>query len=81
MDVQMPQMNGFEATRLIRERNPNVNVALVSMHGEEQYTRMAEEVGAKAFIPKKDLSAEILRQLILKKSSGESSGDSSVSST
>ncbi len=81
MDVQMPEMNGFEATRLIHERNPNVNVALVSMHGEEQYTRMAEEVGAMAFIPKKDLSAETLRQLILKKYSGESSGDSSVSST
>ena len=65
MDVQMPTMNGFEATRIILERHPDAKVALISMTGDAQYPGMAAEVGALGFIAKRDLTAETLRQLLI----------------
>ena len=65
MDVLMPYMDGFEATRLILERNPEARVVLVSRTGRQQeYSRMSKDVGALAFIAKQDLDASILRQVL-----------------
>jgi CheY-like chemotaxis protein len=31
MDVRMPEMNGFEATRIIRERWPNSGITIIAV--------------------------------------------------
>lgn len=64
MDVQMPGMNGFEATQLIHDSYPDTKVALISMDSDEEYDRMAHEIGAEGFIAKKDLSADSIRKTI-----------------
>ena len=64
MDIQMPNMNGFEATRRIRESYPGTKVALISMEADDEYNHMAQEIGAEGFIAKKDLSADSIRQAI-----------------
>ena len=65
MDVQMPYVDGFEATRLILERNPEARVVLVSRTGRQQeYVCMSQQVGALTFIAKQDLDASILRQAL-----------------
>jgi CheY-like chemotaxis protein len=64
MDIQMPQMNGFEATRRIQEKYPGTKIAIISMDNDHEYERMAEEVGASGFIAKKDLTAARVRNAL-----------------
>ena len=41
MDLGMPELNGVDATRLIRERHPGTQVLILSMHSSEEYVRPA----------------------------------------
>lgn len=58
MDVQMPVMNGFEATRLIVSQQPAPKVVLTSMNDDKEYPKAAAEVGATGFLGKRHLSAQ-----------------------
>ena len=64
MDVEMDGINGLEATHLIRNRFPAVQVVLMSIYDEKEYSRLAITVGARAFIPKKDFTAPMLQQIM-----------------
>lgn len=52
MDVQMPRMDGLEATRLIKEHAPGIRVILLTMYRE--YRAAALRAGADAFLVKGD---------------------------
>lgn len=64
MDVQMPVMNGFEATGAILGVDPQAVIVLTSMKQDAEYERLADEAGAAAFYPKRHLNIEVLRNLI-----------------
>ena len=65
MDVQMPSMDGLEATRLILQDHPTTRVVLVSRtHRQQEYSRAAQEVGATAFVTKGDLTLSVIRQAL-----------------
>lgn len=72
MDVEMGEINGLEATHLIRSRYPGVQVVLTSIYDEVEYRRLAIMVGARAFIPKKDFSGPVLERIL-----GHESSDAS----
>ena len=55
MDLDMPEHDGFEATREIKLRAPGTIVVLLSMHGDEAYRRMAWRHAADEFIEKSSL--------------------------
>ena len=65
MDVLMPDITGFEATRLMLERHLGAKVILISRsRRREEYSRLTEEAGALAFVPKSDLSVNTLREIL-----------------
>ena len=52
MDVNLPGMNGLEATRAIVAERPDTVVLVLSTYEESDYDVRAVEAGAAAFIPK-----------------------------
>lgn len=61
MDVQMPRMDGLEATRRIKERIPGIRVILLTMYRE--YRAAALRSGADAFLVKGDGIGPLLAAL------------------
>jgi len=58
MDAKMPAMDGLTATRLIKERWPEVRVVVLTMYGARRAD--AEAAGADAFLVKGCLIDELL---------------------
>jgi len=52
MDVRMPEMDGLEATRIIKHERPEVGVLMVTMHDNHDYMREATKAGAAGYVLK-----------------------------
>lgn len=61
MDVQMPVMDGLEATRLIKNRSPGVKV--IVMTSDDTYQAGALAAGADAFLTKGCSLRELLEAI------------------
>ena len=75
MDVQMGDMSGVEATRRILSRHPQANVVLTSMGSDSEYPTLAREIGARGFVPKRNLNVSMLRSLV---GGGPSGGNDAI---
>jgi DNA-binding NarL/FixJ family response regulator len=60
MDVSMPDMNGFEATRRVHEFDPSVKVLILTMHDEEELVARCLEAGAAGYIIKDAPASQLL---------------------
>src|SRR5262245_8456538 len=54
LDLAMPELNGIEATRQIKNDLPQVKVLIFTMHDCEDMILSACEAGAQAFVLKSD---------------------------
>jgi len=52
MDITMPNMDGLTAISKIKEFNENVNIIVVTSHGQEEIIMRALQAGAKGYILK-----------------------------
>lgn len=52
MDIQMPVMDGLEATDKALEKDPSLKILVISMFGEEEYVYSMVEKGVSGFILK-----------------------------
>ncbi len=52
MDITMPEMNGLDALKAIRQADPNAKVIMISALGQETMVRDAVMAGAKGFVVK-----------------------------
>ncbi|MBS1446441.1 MAG: response regulator transcription factor [Odoribacter sp.] len=52
MDIEMPEMNGIEATREALRLHPDLKIIVLSMYGDEQYYYKMIDAGAKGFMLK-----------------------------
>lgn len=66
MDLEMPVLDGYEATRLIRTLCPACRIVALTVHGYEEAHRKAHQSGADAFIIKGE-PVETIVQTILQK--------------
>jgi DNA-binding NarL/FixJ family response regulator len=52
MDISMPHLDGFEATRQIRLHAPEVRVVIMTADSSPEYLNKAVELGAAGFVVK-----------------------------
>ena len=63
MDINMGELDGIEATRLITSDNPAIKVILVSTYGLDDLPSGARTSGAIAYVNKDELSPRVIRHL------------------
>jgi len=56
VDIGMPDLDGVEVTRQIRDAVPNTKVLVLTMHDSDQMVRRALDAGARGYILKSDLT-------------------------
>jgi len=60
MDIQMPEMNGLQATTAILKENPSIKVIVLSMLKNEDLVIQALQSGVKGYLLKENASSEII---------------------
>jgi len=60
MDIGMPEVNGIEATRRIKETSPEVNILVLTMHRSDEYFFAMLEAGASGYILKGAETGELI---------------------
>ncbi|MFV1859609.1 MAG: response regulator [Anaerolineales bacterium] len=63
MDIGMPELNGIEATRQIKESAANVAILILTMHRSDEYFFRALEAGASGYVLKGAESAELIQAI------------------
>jgi DNA-binding NarL/FixJ family response regulator len=72
MDLAMPKIDGLEATRLIKDRQPFILVIVFSAHDEPIYHKAASACGADRFIPKSECIVQLESPGMLQRSESPS---------
>jgi len=60
MDIQMPRLNGIEATRRIKRALPHVQIVIWTVFGDDQHVFEAIKAGAIGYLLKDSPTAEII---------------------
>ncbi len=63
MDIKMPDMHGIEATRRILETSPHIGILMLTMVEDDDSVFAAMRAGARGYLLKGALKAEILRAI------------------
>ncbi len=70
MDINMPEMDGIEATKRGIRINPAIDVIALSMYGEEEYYYKMVDAGAKGFILKDSDISEVKEAIMTVRKGG-----------
>ncbi len=60
MDIGLPDLSGIDATKLIKQANPEVAVVALTIHEDEEYFFKMLEAGAGGYVPKRAAPEELL---------------------
>ena len=60
MDINMPGIDGLEATRQITKATPNIKVIVFSTYEPNEYQARALDAGAVAFVSKSEFEPSVL---------------------
>jgi DNA-binding NarL/FixJ family response regulator len=77
MDLRMPRMDGIEATRMLRERHPEVRVIALTTFADDESVLGVLRAGARGYLTK-DASSEDIQRAIVTVAAGEAALDPAV---
>jgi DNA-binding NarL/FixJ family response regulator len=63
VDVAMPELDGFEATRQIKQRRLARSVIILTIYSDDQTRRQAVRAGADAFVAKENAVETLLETI------------------
>ena len=63
MDIEMPELNGLELIRKIRQKDTQTKIVILSMHDESTYVREAYQSGANGYLVKSVDSNTLIKNL------------------
>lgn len=63
MDISMPEMDGIEATKQIKEQHPGIKILALTMMDEDQHIRKMIEAGASGYILKSSDKDELIEAI------------------
>ncbi|OLE85129.1 MAG: DNA-binding response regulator [Acidobacteria bacterium 13_1_20CM_2_60_10] len=61
VDISMPELDGVEVVRQIREAVPDTKVLVLTMHESDQMVRRALDAGARGYLLKSDLTESLVK--------------------
>jgi len=64
MDINLPGMNGIEATQMIRKFSPSSKILGVSLHTQPTYARKMMQKGAVGYVTKNSSREEMFKAII-----------------
>jgi DNA-binding NarL/FixJ family response regulator len=64
LDVQLPDIDGFEVARRLGENGSSPAIVLVSSRDASDYGDLVDACGARGFVPKGELTGAALRALL-----------------
>jgi DNA-binding NarL/FixJ family response regulator len=64
LDISMPDMNGIEAARQLREREPKIHILILSMHMTPEHVFQALEAGVHGYVLKASVSQDIIQAVV-----------------
>jgi YesN/AraC family two-component response regulator len=63
MDIDMPHMDGLNATKIIAQRFPNIKVIFLSGHDDDAYLGKSLRAGAKGYLLKNTTAEELVSKI------------------
>lgn len=70
MDISMPNLNGIEATKQIKELNPGIQIVIYTMHSDKEYVIELFKIGISAYVLKDDPLSDLILALKAVKGGG-----------
>lgn len=61
LDISMPDLDGVQATRQIRDAVPATEVVVLTMHESDQMVRRVLDAGALGYVSKSDLPTQLVK--------------------
>src|SRR6266568_5102510 len=63
MDLAMPLLNGWEATRQIVKAVPSARIVVLSTYGDDEHVQQAIAAGAAAYLLKQSAAADLAKAI------------------
>ncbi|MHC4266503.1 MAG: response regulator [Planctomycetota bacterium] len=60
VDISMPLLNGIDAVKQLKKKDPNIKVVFLTMHNDAMYAKEAFDAGASGFVLKHSAPSELI---------------------
>jgi len=77
MDLRMPRCDGVEATRRLRQHDPNINVLVLTTYADDRSRHRRPTAGARGYLTK-DAGAEEIKRALEQLAQGQAAIDPAV---